>query len=154
MTAIEPAGETEIVETQGCRATLWFPAPGMIGAKIVGHASGAAVARIYEIIDARAGGGPPPEDGFLDLTELDGFDWEARGRALRWNIAHRGAKQRLHLLVQSARIEIGVRIFRLVLRDMVEIHTKPETFSLAYSAVVKRRLRITGGGPPSSRPRY
>lgn len=73
MSAFEPSGPTETIETSGsraCHVTMWFPAAGMVGAKMVGHASGDVVKRIYELIDARAGSGPPPEEGFLDLTFL------------------------------------------------------------------------------------
>ncbi len=85
-----------------------------------------------------------PYEGFLDMSEATGFDWEARGRSLKWNILHLSPKMRLHALVVEAPMMLAFKVFERALRDHVEIHTKRSTFESAYALAVKG-MRARGG---------
>jgi hypothetical protein len=74
---------------------------------------------------------------------MTSFDWEARGHALKWNITHRNAKMRLHILVASGPMAVAFKVFRVVLRDLVEMHSEQASFESAYALAVKRNRAKT-----------
>jgi hypothetical protein len=130
------------------RILVWFPAPGIAACKVIGYATGDQARRAYELVDEQPS--VPPE-GFLDMYETTGFDWEARGRALKWNLVHLNAKTMFHILVKTPPLLMATTVFRRALAGHVEIHTDPASFASAYSLAVKRRSRANSASIPPGR---
>jgi hypothetical protein len=142
----EPTDEAWTIETPEGSGVIWFPAPGIAAARLRGVATGELARRAYELTDLQA---PTPLLGFLDMYETTGFEWEARGRALRWNITHLSPKMMLHILVRTPPLVLAMKVFRRALEEHVEIHTEPAPFASAYNLAVKRRARATSTYPPA-----
>jgi hypothetical protein len=140
-----PPDGAALLETPEGSAVVWFPAPGIAAARISGYATGDLARRAYEVTDLQP---VVPHEGFLDLYDTTGFDWEARGRALKWNIVHLSPKMMLHMLVQTPPLLMATTVFKRALRDHVEVHTDKASFDSAYSLAVKRRTRATSHPPP------
>jgi hypothetical protein len=126
---------------------VWFPAPGIAAARLDGYATGDLARRAYEVTDAQA---TAPHLGFIDLYRVTGFDWEARGRALRWNILHLSPRMMLHMLVREPPIVLATNVFKRALRHHIEVHTDKATFASAYHLAVKQRERVAMSQPPPS----
>jgi hypothetical protein len=127
------------------RIVLWFPAPGLCAGSVHGHASGDLARRAYEVVEQQP---VIPHEGMIDLYEATGFDWEARGRALKFNIVNLSPRMMLHILVQTPPLIVATKIFRRALQDHVEIHTDRASFDSAYNLAVKRRTRAVHSSPP------
>ena len=139
-----PTDEAWTIETPEGSAVIWFPAPGIAAARLTGVATGEVARRAYELTDLQA---PVPLLGFLDMYESTGFEWEARGRALKWNISHLSPKMMLHILVRTPPLVLAMKVFRRALEDHVEIHTDRATFASAYNLTMKRRTRAASYPP-------
>lgn len=139
-----PATSAQAFESAEGRIVVWFPAPCVAAARCVGHVTGEVTRRAYELTDNQE---VTPYEGFLDMRETTGFDWEARGRALKWNIMHLSAKMRLHVLVASPPLRLAFKVFERALRDHVEIHSDPTCFESAYALAVKRHTRAWSTSP-------
>jgi hypothetical protein len=140
-----PSGPSRILDSGEGTVILWFPASGICAAWCVGHITGEHTRGVYELVDAQPA--PPPE-GFIDMTEMTSFDWEARGRVLRWNLLHLGPRMQLHIRVASAPMLIASKVFERALRGHVEIHREEGSFTSAYSLAIKRRSRAYSSEPP------
>jgi hypothetical protein len=127
------------------RIVVWFPAPGIAAGSVIGYATGDLARRAYEVV-----GQQPvfPHEGFIDFYETTGFDWEARGRALKFNMLHLSPRMMLHMLVQTAPMLVATTVFRRALGDHIEVHTDRTTFASAYALAVKRRTRAVPSHPP------
>jgi len=128
------------------RIVVWFPVPGIAAATIHGRATGEVTKRVYELVDEQP---VFPNWGFVDFEGMTGFDWEARGRALTWNIVHISPKMRFHMLVPSPPLLIATTVFRRALQGHIEVHTERASFDSAYSLAVKQRSRLA---PPTIPP--
>ena len=147
--SVVPPDQASIFESAEGRVVVWFPAPGMAAARLTGYATGELARKAYEVTDAQP---TVPYEGFLDLYETTGFDWEARGRSLKWNIVHLSPRMMLHMLVQTPPLVMATQIFRHALRNHVEIHTDKATFASAYHLAVKRRTRAAATSRPPPGP--
>lgn len=148
MHAFDPTEGASTLATPEGTAVVWFPAPGIAAAKVRGIATGEVARRAYELTDAQP---TFPYEGFLDMYEMTGFDWEARGRVLKWNIAHLGERTMLHVLVQTPPLLLAIKVFQRALQDHVEVHTEKTTFASAYALAVKRRARAASSTFPPAR---
>jgi hypothetical protein len=144
-----PPATAEVFESAEGRVVVWFPATGVAAARCTGHITGELARRAYLLTDAQP---VVPYEGFLDMVEATGFDWEARGRALKWNILHLSPKMQLHALAASPPLRVAFKVFERALRDHFELHLDRATFESAYALALKRHARVhISDTPPSSR---
>jgi hypothetical protein len=143
-----PTAEAWTIESPEGSAVIWFPSPGIAAAQLRGVATGEVARRGYELIDLQT---EVPLLGFLDMYETTGFEWEARGRALKWNILHLSPKMMLHILVRTPPLVLAMTVFRRALEGHVEIHTDQGAFASAYHLTLRRRTRSGSNFPPARR---
>jgi hypothetical protein len=132
-----PTGDIKEFRGDDCEATLWFPTNGIVAARVKGHVREKIATAIYAEIDAHTSKHGFPAIGFGDLEELTDFDWEARMVLVRWNLKHRNAAQRLHLLVGSPVVKLALRIMSIALGDTVVVHENRATMEAAYHSLLK-----------------
>ena len=133
-----PPSAAETFRSRDGHAIVWFPAPGVAAARIVGHVTGDVARRAYLLTDAQS---VTPYERFIDMLEATGFDWEARGRALKWNILHLSPRMQLHALCAAPPLRVAFRVFEHALRDHFELHTERASFESAYALAIKRHTR-------------
>jgi hypothetical protein len=139
-----PTGDIKQFRGDDHEATLWFPGGGIVAARVRGHVREKVATAIYAAIDAHSSKHGFPGIGFGDFEELTDFDWEARMVLVRWNLKHRNAAQRLHLLVGSPVVQLGLRIMTIALGDTVVVHENRATIEAAYASLV--RMTPAAGG--------
>ena len=137
MQLFTPTGEKKDFRGEGCEATLWFPAAGIVAARVKGHVRERLASAIYAEIDAHTTSHQFPGIGFGDFADITDFDWEARMVLVRWNLQHRAAAQRLHLLTSSPTVQLALRIMTIALGDTVVVHENRATLEAAYHAIVR-----------------
>src|SRR5258708_39200759 len=77
---------------------IWFPAEGVVAARVTGHIRAGVAAAAYAELDRYALTHAHPGRGFVDFAEMTEFEWEARGVMIRWNVTHRKKAQRVDIL--------------------------------------------------------
>lgn len=138
MPRFEPSGTVRSFRAPTGEITLWFPAKGIAAGRVVGEVRPPAVAAAYQEIDRYAETHGHPGHGFIDLSEMTGFDWESRMILVRWNLAHRKQATRLDLLAWSSPVHLGLRLLAIALGDLVVSHPSREAFEQAYASAVRR----------------
>ena len=139
-------------DTGTCRASLWFPAPRVVAARLTGAIDGMMTRDVYAAVDEHWASQGPQTDGFIDLGDVEDVDFEARTVALRWNLAHRAYIQRLYLLVQSPVVHLAARVFSFAFPEMMRVHGERAAFETEYALVVTRRTaRTRTSQPPAAR---
>jgi hypothetical protein len=121
--------------------TVWFPAAGTVAARVRGYVLEALAAIAFDEIDRHAAAHGHPGRGFIDLSELSGFDWGARLVLIRWNIAHRRQAVRLDVLSTGGTTTAALRALATVLRGRLVVHRESYTFDAAFSAVALQEAR-------------
>jgi hypothetical protein len=141
-------GTAEAFASPEGHVIVWFPAPGIAAARCVGHVTGEVARRAYELTDAQP---LTPYEGFIDMLDVTGFDWEARGRALKWNILHLSPKMQLHVLCEAPPLRVAFKVFERALRDHFEMHLDRTTFESAYAIAIKRHARAAAASSEAPR---
>jgi hypothetical protein len=136
MRAFEPSGIVKSFRTGSGEVTLWFPGGAIAAARVVGHVRSGIAAAAYAEVDRYAAAHVHPGRGFIDLSEMEGFDWESRMILVRWNLAHRKEATRLDLIAWSSAAHLGVRLLSLALGDLVVSHGETRMFDAAYAAAI------------------
>jgi hypothetical protein len=135
--------EVESIKAPEGSVLLWFPASGIVAARALGFITGHAAKDAYARIDAQP---VVPHEGFLDLSEAVGFDWEARMHVFQWNVRHMCAQTNFHILLVPEFL-VATRVLAHLLGDRVEFHLEPASFASAYTLAVKRKSRSS---PPAA----
>jgi hypothetical protein len=146
MGRFEPTGLVKSFRSGGGELTLWFPGGDMVAGSVVGHVRHGLVAAAYAEIDRYAAANAFPGRGFVDLSAMTNFDWEARMTLIRWNVAHRREASRLDLLTDSAIVHLALRALSTILGDRLVSHEGRVTFDAAYATALAQRSPARGTG--------
>jgi hypothetical protein len=139
MGTFEPTGVIKSFRSGASEITLWFPGGRMVVGRIVGHVrDGLAVAAFAEI-DRYAASHGHPGRGFIDLSGMTNFEWDARMTLVRWNLAHRREASRLDLLTDSWTVHMALRALSTILGDRLVAHEDRVTFETAYTSALASR---------------
>jgi hypothetical protein len=130
----DPPSDARSFEDPSCKITLWYPSPGMVAARACGHVRRPVVAAAFTDIDRHAADQGHPGRGFIDMSELTGFEWSARLVLIRWNIAHRKEAVRLDILSHQWFTTSVLRALGTVLGGRLVVHGEAYTFDAAYAA--------------------
>jgi hypothetical protein len=144
MAGFEPTADAKTFGSGEGEVLLWFPADGAVAARMTGHIVGRVAAATFAEIDRVAQAREHPGRGFADFTAMTGFDWEAKGVLVRWNIAHRHQASRFDVLSGSWITHATVTALSGVLGDRLVSHAERATFDAAYSVMLRKsseRLR-------------
>lgn len=139
MRGFEPTGQIKSFRSGGGEITLWFPGENMVAGRVVGHVRRGLVAATYAEIDRYATSHGHPGRGFIDLSGLTDFDWEARMTLVRWNLAHRHEASRLDLLTDSRLAHLALRALATILGERLVAHEDRVTFEAAYGTALTTR---------------
>ncbi|HEY1694866.1 MAG TPA: hypothetical protein VGG39_21995 [Polyangiaceae bacterium] len=116
--------------------TLWFPGGDIVAARVTGHVGADLVGRTFAEIDRYAATDVHPGRGFIDLSAMTTFDWEARLAFLRWNVANRLKATRVDLLVESWIVRLALGALATILGDRMVAHEDRTSFEAAYAAAL------------------
>jgi hypothetical protein len=136
--SFEPSGHVRSFRGPLGEITLWFPGGEIAAGRVVGEVRAAATTSVFQELDRRSMSHGHPGLGFIDLSEMTGFDWESRMILVRWNLAHRKQASRLHLLAWSRAAHLGVRVLTIALGDLVVSHATRASFEAASAAALRR----------------
>lgn len=118
--------------------TTWIPAPGVL----VTRAEGYLLADLAGDIE-RAGNDVIEMHGrligFHDWSQLRGYESAARVRLTDWGVAVRHSVDRVHLLIASKLVRMGVAVASIVLGGMLVAHDDPVQFARELEAAVRAR---------------
>jgi hypothetical protein len=126
----------------GGEVTLWFPRGNLVAARIVGHVRGGLVMATFAEVDRYALAEVHPGRGFIDLSAMTNFDWDARMTLVRWNLAHRAEASRLDLLSASLLANIAIRALGTILGGRLVAHENRVTFEAAYTGALAQRCSV------------
>ena len=126
---------------------LWFPATGVVAARLSGFVNGVTAKDVYARIDAQP---LIPYEGFLDLSGAAGFDWDARMQVIRWNVKHLNPQMSFHVRTQE-RFVVASRFLSHLMGRRVEFHFEEASFVSAYTLALKRKARRVGSSCPPPR---
>jgi hypothetical protein len=121
--------------------SLWFPASDVAACRILGNVSGLMARQAYDECDRHNEEFGHFAEGFNDFSGVDTYDWEARMVMVRWKVQHRTYLRRVHYLVSSPSVEMGVRLLKVALGELVVAHRDSATYEAAYhEALALRQL--------------
>ena len=146
MAGFEPTEDARTFGSGEGEVVLWFPADGAVAARMTGHIVGRVAAATFAEIDRVAQTREHPGRGFADFTAMSGFDWEAKGVLVRWNIAHRHQAARFDVLSGSWITHAMITALGTILRHRLVSHADRATFESAYAVMLRNsagRLRRT-----------
>jgi hypothetical protein len=132
----EPPSDAHSFDGPECDITVWYPAAGTVAARVRGHVSRSVAAATFADIDRHALEHGHPGRGFIDLSDVSGFDWAARLVLIRWNVAHRAQAVRLDVLSDHWVTASALRALATVLGGRLVVHGEAYTFEAAYFATV------------------
>jgi hypothetical protein len=132
----DPPSDARSFDGPSCEITIWYPAPGMVAARARGHVRRPVVAAAFTDIDRYAAEHGHPGRGFIDMSDLTGFEWSARLVLVRWNVAHRKEAVRLDILSHHWFTTSTLRALATVLGGRLVVHGEAYTFEAAYAASV------------------
>jgi hypothetical protein len=130
----DPPSDARSFDDPSCEITVWYPAPGTVAARARGHVRRPVVAAAFMDIDQHAAQHGHPGRGFIDMSELTGFEWSARLVLVRWNITHRTEAVRLDILSHQWFTTSVLRALATVLGGRLVVHGEAYTFEAAYAA--------------------
>lgn len=138
MGSFEPSGLIESLRIGGGEVTLWFPGGDMVAARVGGDVGAPLARSVYDEIDRYAAVYEHPGRGFIDLSALTRFDWEARAILIRWNVAHRLKASGMDLLTDSWVFQLATRSLTRILGDRLVVHSTRASFETAYATALAR----------------
>lgn len=133
-----PSGLVRSFCGDGGEITLWFPGGDVAAGRVVGPVKRALAAAAYAEIDRYAASHCHPGRGFIDISAMTTFEWEARMVLVRWNIAHRHQASTMDVLTHSWIADMSLRTLGTVLRERLVVHENRTTFETAYSVALSR----------------
>jgi hypothetical protein len=152
MPGFEPTPEAKTFGSGEGKIVLWFPVDGVAAGRATGHIVGRLASAAFAEVDRVAQVREHPGRGFVDFSEMTGFDWDAKGVLLRWNVAHRHQASRLDILSGSWITHATITALGTILKDRLVSHAERGTFEWAYSVTLRassersRRTRLSS--PP------
>lgn len=148
MGRFEPSGVVRSFRSGSGEVTVWFPGGDVVAARVAGYVRGGIAAAAYAEVDRYSASALHPGRGFVDLSELTDWDWDARMVLVRWNLAHRHQASRLDLLTSSRVVHLAVRALGTILENRFVAHEGRVTFEAAYGAALPARSSIAPLGRP------
>jgi hypothetical protein len=139
MGGFEPTTDARSFRSGAGEIVLWFPLEGVAAARVSGNIREAIAVATYAEIDRYALAHLHPGRGFVDLTEMTAFDWEAKAVMVRWNIAHRRRASRFDILSGSRIAHGAIKALGGVLGERLVSHADAATFEAAYTALLRSR---------------
>jgi hypothetical protein len=136
MGSFEATGMVKPLRDGQGAVTLWFPGEDIVAARVAGHVGANLVERTFAEIDRYAAKHVHPGRGFIDLSAMTTFDWEARLAFLRWNVANRLKASRVDLLIESWIVRLALGALSTILGDRVVTHEDRASFEAAYAAAL------------------
>ena len=135
----------------GGSATTTSPAPGIFRTNVEGHLDVTMARHVVEAGDRVAAAA-----GFLvafhDWEAVTGYETQARVVLTEWGVRLGKRVERVHLLVKSRIVAMGVAIAGLVLRGMLVSYTDRKAFEAALAdRIAQARRPEAGGTPPDGR---
>lgn len=115
------------------------PAVGLVQTRAEGRVELAGIAPIIEVCDALAPQ-PLPVLIFHDWERLTGYATEARVRLVAWSKSHPSPPQRVHILVGSKLVAMGVSVASLILPVLVTYNSR-NAFERERLATIAERRR-------------
>lgn len=147
MGTFEPTGPVKSFRDGGGEVTVWFPAEEMVAGRVVGDIGGSLATAAFDEVDRHAASHGHPGRGFIDLSAMTHFDWEARLILVRWNIAHRHQASRLDFLADSWLAHMALRALSIVLDERLVAHEDRVLFEATYMRALAERVSVR---PPAS----
>ena len=147
MGSFEPTGLVKPLRTAVGAITLWFPAGDLVAARVAGHVDAGLAASAYAEVDRYARSHEHPGRGFVDLSALTTFEWEARLTLMRWNVAHRYKASRMDVLSDSWIVHLSLGALGTILGDRLVAHQSRAVFEATYASALEER---TAGGSRAS----
>jgi hypothetical protein len=114
------------------------PATGLLHTRMIGHAS-PEMARFIVAGGERIMEGGGLMTAFHDWADATGYDTESRQLLTDWGVRRRAQIERVHLLVRSRFLQMGVAVASLVLRGMLVSHPDRDHFDSAMRDEIARR---------------
>lgn len=139
MGSFEPTGLVKSFRGAECAITLWFPGGDLVAGRVEGYVRTETVTAAFTEIDRYAGSHVHPGRGFMDLTAMTSFEWEARMALLRWNVAHRLKASRMDVLSGSWIVQIALGALGTILGERLVTHESRGDFESAYAAALAQR---------------
>lgn len=119
---------------------LWMPAPGVLVTRAEGHfhaeMAGAVVAAGNRVIEAHG-----TLLAFHDWQDVKTYDSETRAKLTDWGYAIRKSVERVHVLVGSKLVKMGVSVASIVLVGMLVGYDEREAFEATLREAVRERRR-------------
>ena len=138
--ALQPPADAELVQSPLSTGWIWCAAPNVIVCVFKGVLSAQAAARIDEILRRLTATGQKHEI-FQDWEGMTDYDGQARVTLTNTAQALRPTNERVHLLVRSKTVAMGVRVASAVLTNIVS-HLDRASFEAALQeSVVRHRNR-------------
>lgn len=137
--ALRPPADAEILQSPMSTCWIWCPAPGVIVTVIKGVLSAQAATRIDEILRNLTANGNKHED-FHDWEGMTDYDGQARVTLTNTALALRATNERVHLLVRSKAVAMGVKVASAVLGNITS-HLDRASFESALEESISRHQK-------------
>jgi hypothetical protein len=138
MPGFEPTADARTFGSGEGEIVLWHPADGVAAARVTGYIVGRLASATFAEIDRVAEVRGHPARGFCDFSEMTGFDWDARGVFVRWNIVHRNQASRFDVLSGSWITHAVLTALGKVMGERLVSHAERATFEAAYGALLRK----------------
>jgi len=118
---------------------MWYPAPNVVGDRIVGHLDLELARRFTERLTVKMAGGRLHV--YSDWERMEGYDSAVRMELTAWAIRRRTGFAAIHALVRSRLVAMGLSVANVALGSFMQAYTDRGVFERTYAdALLKARL--------------
>lgn len=136
---LQPPADAELVQSPLGTCWIWCPAPDVIVSLFKGVLSAQAATRIDDILRRLTANGNK-HDAFHDWEGMTDYDGQARVTLTNTALALRPSSERVHLLVRSKTVAMGVKVASVVLPTLFS-HLDRASFESALEESITRRRK-------------
>jgi len=137
--ALQPPSDAETIQSPFGTSWIWCPVAGVLVCVIKGVLSAQSASRIDEILRRRTSDGSKHED-FHDWEGMTDYDGQARITLTNTALALRHTNEKVHLLVRSKTVAMGVKVASAVLPNVVS-HLDRSSFESALADSISRHRK-------------
>jgi hypothetical protein len=118
---------------------MWYPAPGVVADRIVGHLDLELARRFTERLTVKMAGGRIHV--FSDWERMEGYDSAVRMELTAWALRRRSGFAGIHALVRSRLVAMGLSVANVALGNFMQAYTDRAVFErMCADRVLKARL--------------
>jgi hypothetical protein len=134
--ALQPPEDAEIIRSPLGTTWIWRPVPSVLVCLVKGVLTSQAASKMDEVL-RRVTADVSRHEDFYDWEGMTDYDGEARIQLTNTALSMRSAYERVHMLVRSKTVALGVKVASAVVPGFV-VHMDRPSFENALAESLQR----------------